>query len=86
VAAAVFFKEGVTVGAQYYCLARDRHLEMEQCLSGDGEKLDPNCFACQGVAVMLPTPAGACIGSTPCKGRSYGRQFRPRARKGEYQE
>ena len=53
-AAARFFKEGVAAGAQYYCLARDRQLEMELCLDEAGEGFDPSCLAGQGLSSMLP--------------------------------
>lgn len=44
VAAASLFEKKLSPGSQYYCLARDRQMEMEQRLDQDDAAVDPACF------------------------------------------
>ena len=53
-AAARLFQKNLLPGSQYYCLSRDRQLEMEQCLDGDGEAIAPECFGGCDVFELLP--------------------------------
>ena len=51
--AAEFFKKNILPGSQYYCLNRDRHLEIEQCLEED-KPIDPSCFGGAALSEILP--------------------------------
>ena len=53
-AAARLFQKDLLPGSQYYCLSRDRQLEMEQCLDGDEEAIAPDCFGGCHVLELLP--------------------------------
>ena len=56
IAAARMFKKSLLPGSQYYCLSRDRQLEMELCLKQD-EKLmniDDSCFGGLKIHKLLP--------------------------------
>ncbi len=52
-AAAKLFKKNISPGSQYYCLNRDRQLEMEQRLDAESA-VDPSCFGGMGSAELLP--------------------------------
>lgn len=53
-AAAGLFKENSVAGSQYYCVSRDRHLEIEHSRTAADESLDPSCFGGYALHELLP--------------------------------
>ena len=51
--AAELFKKNILPGSQYYCLNRDRQLEIEQCLDED-KPIEPSCFGGTALSEILP--------------------------------
>ncbi len=51
--AAELFKTNILPGSQYYCLSRDRQLEIEQHLDED-KHIDPSCFGGAALSELLP--------------------------------
>jgi PAS domain-containing protein len=52
--AARLFKESSVAGSQYYCLSRDRQLEMENFRNAAEEPFDPSCFGGYALHQLLP--------------------------------
>ncbi len=54
ISAARLFKQSLAPGSQYYCLSRDRQMEVEQCLGDETAPIDPDCFGGVRVFDLLP--------------------------------
>ena len=52
--AAKLFKHSAISGSQYYCLSRDRQLELEQCMDQEEEVIDAACFGGCNLHELLP--------------------------------
>jgi len=53
-AATRLFKEDSVAGSQYYCVSRDRHLEMENSRNAAEEPFEPHCFGGYALHELLP--------------------------------
>lgn len=54
IAAANLFRTDLCPGSQYYCLTRDRQLEMAQCVDDEDASRDPACFGGEVVFQRFP--------------------------------
>ncbi|MBF0233995.1 MAG: hypothetical protein HQK65_13295 [Desulfamplus sp.] len=52
--AAKLFKHSAISGSQYYCLSRDRQLELEQCMDQKEDVIDAACFGGCNLHELLP--------------------------------
>ena len=53
-AATRLFKEDSVAGSQYYCVSRDRQLEMENSRNATEESFEPGCFGGYALHELLP--------------------------------
>ncbi|MBF0573486.1 MAG: hypothetical protein HQK69_06975 [Desulfamplus sp.] len=53
-AASRLFKKNAISGSQYYCLSRDRQLELEQCIDQEEAVIDAACFGGCSLDELLP--------------------------------